>query len=125
MIVVQGFGETDLKGIDLKNTTGTTAKNQGVKGTEATELGLFSEGLLISPNPTNGNFSLRYNAPENGTAIIRISDISGREFSVIQKPVNKGANIIYMEKMPARKAGMYMITVQQGKEIQRGKLLYQ
>jgi hypothetical protein len=83
----------------------------------------IKEGLDISPNPVVGNFSVRYNAIENGSVAIRISDISGREVATINENVNKGQNIIYIQNMPAWTAGMYVITVQQGSDIQQGKLI--
>ena len=103
---------------------GAIAQNSKAIGS-VDQINLSSEGLLISPNPAKGNFSLWYDAPGSGIVMIRISDISGREFSVIQKTVSKGQNIFYMENMPSWKPGMYLVSVQQGKNIQRGKLLYQ
>jgi glucose/arabinose dehydrogenase len=90
-----------------------------------TSTDIKGEGLVISPNPTTGNFSMRYSAPDNGPVIIRISDISGRQVSTVHESVNKGQNIIYLQNMPFWKPGMYIVSVQQGKDIQRGKLLYQ
>ena len=83
-----------------------------------------TEGLVIIPNPANGNFSLRYTARQNGPVIIRILDINGREISTIHEKSNKGQNIISVQSMPSWQPGVYMISVQQGKDVQRGKLLY-
>jgi len=83
-----------------------------------------NEGLVIIPNPANGNFSLRYSTRNNSPVIIRIRDINGREVSTVHENVNKGENIIYLQSMPSWKPGVYMVSVQQGKDIQLGKLLY-
>ncbi len=82
-----------------------------------------AEGLEISPNPIVGNFSVRYNATENGPVIIRIVDISGREVTVVHESVNRGQNIIYLQNLPSWSPGMYLLTVQQDNNIQQGKLI--
>lgn len=81
------------------------------------------EKLVISPNPVVGNFSLKYNAGESGPVLIRISDVNGRLVQSIQENVNKGQNIIYLQNMPAWKPGMYLLTIQQGSDMQQGKLI--
>src|SRR5262249_5704581 len=79
--------------------------------------------LDISPNPVVGNFSVRYNARENGSVAIRITDIAGREVSSLRESVNRGQNIIYLQNMPAWTAGIYIVTVQQGDDVREGKLI--
>jgi glucose/arabinose dehydrogenase/PKD repeat protein len=85
--------------------------------------GIKSEGLVISPNPVTGNFSVSYTAADNGHVILRISDINGRLVNTIHESVNRGQNIIYLQSMPAWKSGTYLISVQQGNDIQHGKLI--
>ncbi len=82
-----------------------------------------NESLVVSPNPVVANFSVTYNAIANGLVIIRISDISGRLVSTVHETVNRGKNLIYLQNQPAWKPGMYMVTVQQGNDIQQGKLV--
>ncbi len=92
-------------------------------GTVKTFTEIKGEGLVISPNPVTGNFTLRYIAPDFGPVTIRIRDINGRLFSVIQESVNKGQNIIYLQSIPEWTSGMYMISVQQGNDTQQAKLI--
>ncbi len=82
-----------------------------------------SEGLVVSPNPVTGNFSVQYTAKNNGPVTIRITDLNGRTISVIHEKINKGQNIIYLQDIPGWSSGMYMITVQHGNDIQQGKLI--
>jgi hypothetical protein len=82
-----------------------------------------NESLVVSPNPVVANFSVTYNAIANGLVIIRISDISGRLVSTVHETVNRGQNLIYLQNQPAWKPGMYLVTVQQGNDIQQGKLV--
>jgi PKD domain/Secretion system C-terminal sorting domain len=82
------------------------------------------KGLLIFPNPFNENFSLQFSSSDNGPAIIRVSDMNGRPVSVFYESAHKGRNTIYLQRMPGWKPGVYIISVQQGIDIQRGKLIY-
>lgn len=85
--------------------------------------GMLKEDLVISPNPVSGNFSIKYTASANGTVVIRISDINGKQIRSLQESVSRGQNIIYIENLPVWKPGMYLLTVQQGADIQQGKII--
>jgi hypothetical protein len=82
-----------------------------------------NEGLTIVPNPATGNFSVQFNAKENGHIAIRISDINGRTVSLIHETVNRGQNLIYIQGQPSWRSGMYLISMQQGNDVQQGKLI--
>ncbi len=81
------------------------------------------ENILVAPNPVIGNFSVRYTAPGNGTALIRIIDMNGKLLHSLRESVNEGQNVIYIQNLPAWKSGTYIISVQQGNDIQYGKLI--
>jgi hypothetical protein len=81
--------------------------------------------LVILPNPTSGSFALNYTTQENGKAVIRITDMSGKLVFTTNKNVNKGQNVIYMQTSAAWRRGVYIIVVTQDKNIQQGKLVYQ
>jgi glucose/arabinose dehydrogenase/PKD repeat protein len=82
-----------------------------------------SEGLVISPNPVTGNFSVSYTAADSGPVILRISDVNGKLINTIRESVNRGQNIIYLQSMPAWKSGIYLVSVQQGDDVQHGKFI--
>jgi hypothetical protein len=82
-----------------------------------------NDRLIISPNPTSGNFAVQYNAKEAGPVTIRISDINGRQVSLIHESVNKGQNLIYIQSKPSWISGMYLVSVQYGSDVQQGKLI--
>lgn len=82
-----------------------------------------NEGLIISPNPVIGNFSVSYTALSDGLVIIRITDINGRLINIIHESVNRGQNIIYLQSISAWKPGIYLVSVQQGSAVQHGKLI--
>lgn len=85
---------------------------------------LKSATLSVSPNPVTGNYSIRYTSKGKGPVTIRIVDMNGREVQSIQETVNAGQNIIYLQDFPTWKPGTYIITVRQGAETQRVKMLY-
>ena len=81
--------------------------------------------LLIRPNPTTGNFAVDYTARERGKAIMTVTTLEGKLISTKNINVNAGQNIIYMQRSPAWKAGVYIISVQQGNIRRQEKLIYQ
>jgi glucose/arabinose dehydrogenase len=82
-----------------------------------------TEKLVISPNPVIGNFSIKYSALANGPVTIRIMDINGKAVRTIRESVNRGQNIIYLQNEPTWRAGVYIVSVQQGSDVQQGKLV--
>jgi hypothetical protein len=86
--------------------------------------GLITDNkLAIIPNPATSNFSILYGAKESGPVTIRLTDINGRVVATLKETVNKGENIIYIQSQPSWTSGIYLVTVQQGNEIQKGKLM--
>jgi hypothetical protein len=88
------------------------------------ELELKRNGLQISPNPATGNFLIEYNAVNKGPVTIRFTDVNGNVVNTVYKTAEKGQNSFYMQNYPEWKAGVYLISVHQGKNIQWAKLLY-
>ena len=103
------------KGDDPKKSSNVNKTIGQVNGTR----------LSILPNPTNGNFVLNYTARENGKVVVQVTNVEGKIVLTSAEGVNKGQNIIYMQSSSAWKAGIYLITVRQGKIIQKAKLLYE
>lgn len=81
------------------------------------------EELQVSPNPVKENFSLRYTSAENATAVIQITDISGRLVQTLHENVSRGQNIIYVQSLPSWKPGIYLVTVKQRGSVQQAKLI--
>ncbi|HET6993913.1 MAG TPA: T9SS type A sorting domain-containing protein, partial [Chitinophagaceae bacterium] len=73
--------------------------------------------------PASSNFSVQYDAKQSGKVTIRITDINGKLISTIHETVNKGQNIIYIQSQPSWMPGTYVITAQQGSDVQKGKLM--
>jgi hypothetical protein len=105
-----------------QNKTGDQKKNVAATKTAGE---IKEKALIIFPNPSSGSFALSYTAQEKGKVVIRITDMGGKLVLSTNKNVNSGQNIVYMQGPPSWKQGVYIISVQQGKIIQRGKLAYQ
>jgi len=85
--------------------------------------GATMSDLGLIPNPTNGDFSIQYDARQNGQVMIRMTDINGKVMLNKRETVNKGQNIIYVQSLPSWTPGIYLVSVQQGNEVQKGKLM--
>jgi len=55
---------------------------------------MVSGDILIYPNPSNGNFTLSYNSPENLEASIRIYDLLGQIVMTKNVSFTAGANTV-------------------------------
>jgi hypothetical protein len=51
--------------------------------------------------------------------------MEGKLVFTTDRSVSKGQNIMNMQSFPSWKPGIYLISVQQDKEVQMGKLVYQ
>jgi Secretion system C-terminal sorting domain len=120
-LIAQGSSATDSIAISQNKKsdemTNTVAKKTGDE--------IKDKQLIILPNPSSGNFALNYSAQEKGKVVISVTNIEGKLVFAINKSVNKGQNIIYIQSLPSWKPGIYLISVQQGKITQHGKLVYQ
>jgi hypothetical protein len=85
----------------------------------------IESGLVVMPNPARGNFSLDYSTSNAGKVSVRITDVEGKIVFKTDWGVNRGHTIIPVQGHSTWRPGVYFITVQQGKMIQRVKLVYQ
>ncbi len=65
--------------------------------------------MQVSPNPFTEDVTIRFAATENGTAQMRITNLSGQTMLSKQSTITKGYNNIKIESLSALAAGMYMV----------------
>ena len=73
-----------------------------------------SKSISVSPNPSNGNFTLRLNAPESGDYTVSLVSAEGKIVSQQVYSFEKGNQVVPFNKMVLRK-GTYVVRVQKGK----------
>jgi len=82
---------------------GSTNKRDIVDYTEVTALSVF-------PNPTNGNFKIEYNLPEDGDVSLVLTDITGR--TVYQESFSGSAGLYeHSLDLANQVAGLYLLKV--------------
>jgi hypothetical protein len=81
------------------------------------------EKIMISPNPVSGNFYVRYNAATNGPVVIYIHDMNGKLVHKVYETAYAGQNLIYVQYIPVWTAGVYLLSLRQGNDIQWEKLI--
>jgi hypothetical protein len=64
--------------------------------------------MQVSPNPFMENVNVRFNATENSTAVIRISNLAGQTMLSKQAIISKGYNNIQVDGLNRLASGMYM-----------------
>lgn len=64
--------------------------------------------MQVSPNPFVENVNVRFNATENSTAVIRISNLAGQTMLSKQAIISKGYNNIQVDGLNRLASGMYM-----------------
>lgn len=79
--------------------------------------------LSIAPNPVSDVFSLNYDSPARGKAVISIRDIHGRLIYTANENVSKGNNVIYIQSQSNLLPGIYFISLQQGGIVLQGKFI--
>lgn len=65
--------------------------------------------MQVSPNPFTEDVTIRFAATENGTAQMRITNLSGQTMLSKQSTITKGYNNIKIESLSGLAAGMYMV----------------
>ena len=65
--------------------------------------------MQVSPNPFTEDVTIRFTATENGTAIMRITNLAGQTMLSKQSTITKGYNNIKIESLSGLAAGMYMV----------------
>lgn len=78
------------------------------------EMKSSSEAISISPNPNNGQFTLRVTIPESGDYTVLITSAEGKMVSQQVYNLSKGAQHIPFNKLNLQK-GTYLVRVQKGK----------
>jgi hypothetical protein len=81
-----------------------------------------SKAISISPNPSNGNFTLRTNLPEKGDYTISISSTEGKVFFNQVYSLEKGSQSIPFNKLSLSKE-TYIVRIQKGKFTLEEKLV--
>jgi len=75
------------------------------------ELASIQESLLLSPNPTTGQFVVSFNSKESGPVIVKISDLQGKEINTKITTAIPGNNEIGMNLEKAAK-GTYLVSIE-------------
>ncbi len=84
---------------------------------------LAKRSLFVSPNPVVNNFSLSYQTESSGTATIQIKDMAGKVLKTFTEGVTKGNNVIYVQNMADWRSGVYIISLQQGNNVEYTKFI--
>lgn len=89
---------------------------------ESEENKLEIEGLIFSPNPSNGKFTLKFTTPEEGNTDIKIYNINGTE---VYSESLKNFNGTYEKEIDisGEKSGTYFLKVAQGNNIMSRKIV--
>lgn len=95
----------------ITNKNGCMQKSYYRKPTGVTEIATAKGELLVSPNPTNGNFTIRINHTTVRVASLQITNAIGQVVHTTAVPTNT-AEQINLNVAP----GVYMITVTTGNE---------
>lgn len=93
---------TDRDVQPLSRTPGTESISQPTQEND------IDESLTLYPNPNSGNFNVRFAAENNGTALLRISDVSGKVILNETFEVSAGKNTkkVRLSNIPS---GMYVL----------------
>ena len=75
------------------------------------ELATIQESLIVSPNPTTGQFTVSFNSMESGQVGIKLTDLQGKEVSTKMTNVVAGKNEISMNLDKAAK-GTYLVNIE-------------
>lgn len=75
------------------------------------ELASIQESLLLSPNPTTGQFIVSFNSKEAGPVTVKISDLQGKEINTKIATAITGNNEIGMNLEKAAK-GTYLVSIE-------------
>jgi hypothetical protein len=75
------------------------------------ELALIQESLIVSPNPTTGQFTVSFNSMESGQVGVKLTDLQGKEVSAKMTTAVIGKNEISMNLEKAAK-GTYLVNIE-------------
>lgn len=84
----------------------------------------FGAGNTFSvyPNPASQSFNAVFTSENGGSAIIKVSDVTGKQMIVKQVAVQKGAHTVNMD-VAQLSAGIYFVTLNQNGALQTQKLV--
>jgi len=85
-----------------------------VGGVQLELLESFDGQLTIfnSPNPFTVSTQIQFDAPEKGEALIRVSDISGKEVHRIELDALQGRNQLIIDRSDLQSPGIYILKVE-------------
>ena len=97
----------------LSQNSDPTIVYQNVIAVEETQRICFEiEGMEVTPNPSRGNFNIKFNASGTGYAKLRLYDVLGRDTGVLwQGEVNSGLNNIDVH---GQSKGVYFLVLESG-----------
>lgn len=82
----------------------------------------LTQNVSVYPVPAAENVNFSFAAPTNDAVVITISDITGKALDVVKfAPASTGT--VYTMDMSRYASGIYLYTIQSGKEITSGKLV--
>ncbi len=83
----------------------------------------LNTNILLSPNPTAGNFKLSIASEQATAATVRVIDMSGREIESIDVLVNQGVNNLNLDLRNRLINGVYTIQIKINQKIYTEKLV--
>lgn len=72
------------------------------------------KSVMLFPNPSDGKFSLMINTSSEGSAMISISDLSGRKIFITEKQLLHGDNLIPFGDEIRLSPGLYILEIRRG-----------
>ena len=101
------------------------------KSGETNKVGLaFNNGVVSrfelyqnQPNPFSGSTSIGFNMPEQGSARLTITDVSGRVLKIVSAEYGKGYNQLNIEKADLGAAGIIYYTLETSSETATRKMI--
>ena len=94
----------------------TDKASPGINGSSMNE-------LKIAPNPVRGPISLIYRSAHDRPVSIQVTELDGRPVAMVGANVRRGQNTIVLQELPILKSGMYIVSVRQGNDVKRGKVI--
>ncbi len=79
--------------------------------------------ITVLPNPAKDYAKLRIHAPKEGTAIIKIQDMTGRTLQVLSKNLSTGTHVLPLTNLDKFGSGVFNIQVTLNQQILNTKLI--
>jgi uncharacterized repeat protein (TIGR01451 family) len=107
----------------VTNTTVNTLGSVAPAPSAVSNVSLSNAGsFTVCPNPASLSFNAIINSDNGGAAIIKVSDVTGKQMMIKQVAVQKGAQTIHVDAAQLA-AGVYFVTLHQNGATHTQKLV--